>query len=1193
MHKNKEYSNQNSMPSKAHEQLKRKLQQIFKSKNEGPGDKTQERTNLMNYNGKKYTAGTLFLDQSPYAARKRNFDLDKNVNVDSNSANDHERCESKSTKTQSKCSAKSNKKSNNNKVGSSTSKPTSTLKKESNNSTVKGKVRQAGLSGNRNQIRTEKVKQQNLKTQRIVKKEKAGKNYKVVENEQGIEIDKTVMQQVKKEDHEQECKKRPLPAKMSNEPNKKVKIFRKKVDKSRNVYESDSETTDGCTDHFFSHSFERSRGGKSEGGRGDGPAVRSNVKNTYYYDDDEKYLYEENSDENEDEFTSDDDDDYLEDEQSDSDDDFDYISHSFESDQNETSYYFDSDDEGDVDYKPPKHFTEDLIIHKGTAYKRDLRPDDKVNFKMDICRAQIIELRDDEMVTKNVEQPRAYKKEELQKLNYKQRLNASNKDNNEVVQRQQQHQEWHQQQEQQQTYEQQYQEQYQGQQQYQRNDIRDECPQLVPIAEEPEDNLEETEESDYLCCEIHDSSMSDSNDSWISIDINDKYTLRDRKNNNAAKEMEEMCSVDVIDASDCACKPKENVTAATEKLSGEMCYDDKNQLPADKLSKFTDYNKESTVLITEFVDNASDTSVTEGGSTHATVSEDLNALIYNKLAENSAEERNQDLDHFRSIFCNAVMDNLVLVLLKDPFYIYGTIRLTLLTGNIDLYGHTPALYTELEVFSPRGCTIVEISPKGSEMNPNLSKDALIEFLKSYDTKFTTRDLKRLADTYNPKRDAVLLLKPNKESKQIKQQFKKFMEQNVFPNIKTLGIERPLYGSEYRLRCVINTSAPEEKCLRIPKEWHDFKLQSNSRVMIAGGKAVGKSTLLRFLINKFLPHLHNILLIDLDIGQPEIFVPQTVSCTTIKQPLIGPGFLLNLEPDFALAVGHINIVLCPHRYIHSVNDLIKYCLSKQEYCQIPWLINTMGYNKGFALELMSEITQQLMPTDVIQLQARKDINNFDFALFVDVLNNVPKRVFLDNYEKNAQASPIKPYVLHLWDSPVVEKENRHQKDWDMSAKDLRYANLLTRLSTTLTNTAEWLTDCKPMSAPLHRLKLVNLLENVSYTREELIKAIEASLVYLCHYREDDASLECCGVGVVRGIDHQIDQIYLVPATSITCLRRVNCLAIGEMPLPSTMFTYQGPRVKDTAPYVYNTVDANSSKSIKHFPRRLNETCFKKN
>lgn len=50
-----------------------------------------------------------------------------------------------------------------------------------------------------------------------------------------------------------------------------------------------------------------------------------------------------------------------------------------------------------------------------------------------------------------------------------------------------------------------------------------------------------------------------------------------------------------------------------------------------------------------------------------------------------------------------------------------------------------------------------------------------------------------------------------------------------------------------------------------------------------------------------------------------------------------------------------------------------------------------------------------------------------------------------------------------------------------------------------------------SAPLHRLKLVNLLENVSYTREELINAIEASLVYLCHYREGETPMECCGVG----------------------------------------------------------------------------------
>uniref|UniRef100_A0A1A9WEH5 Polynucleotide 5'-hydroxyl-kinase NOL9 n=1 Tax=Glossina brevipalpis TaxID=37001 RepID=A0A1A9WEH5_9MUSC len=1190
MHKNQEYSKQNSMPSNAHEQLKRKLQQLFKSKNQGPGDKRQEnRTNLVSYNAKKkYSAGTLFLDQSPYATANSTVDIDNSNSMDAdanNIGNVPQHCGSKSTKNNLKTRVNNNRKQNTNKVGSSTSKSPNTSKKESNSSsTIKAKARQ---HSNENQIRIDKTKQQNVKSHPVAKKEKMMKNCRKLENKQ--EMDNTIKKQGRKEDQVQESKKRPLPAKMVNEPNKKVKILRKKMDKSRNAYESDSETS-GCTDsqnNFYSRNFVRSCGGGSEGGRGDGPRISCNVKKSYYYDDGGEYLYEENTDENEDDDTSDDDEDYVEDEESDSD--FDCMSNTFESGQNEASYYFGSDDDDDVSYKPPKHFVEDLVIHKGTAYKRDLRPDDKVNFKMNISRAQIIELHDEETLVKKIEQPKAYKKEELQKLNHKQPLIANIENNNDQEQQQLQ--------QQQQEFQQQQQEPQQQRELQQEEQRSDECPQLVPIAEEPEDTLEQTEESESSDClgcdvEIHDSLTSDSNESWTSIDINDKYTLKNKKDTNITKEMERLSSVDVIDATDCIYQPKEDVdeAAITEK-NVKMCSDDKNELPADKLSKFTDYDTKSTILITAIADIPSETSVTEGSCTHVAVSEDLNTLIYSGLVENSAEERNQNLEHFRSIFCNAVSNNLVLVLLKDPFYIYGTIRLTLLTGNVDLYGHSPPLYTELEVFSPRGCTVVEISPKTPEVNPNLTKDALIEFLKSYDTKFTVRDLRRLADTYNPKRDAVLLLKPNKESKRIKQQFKKFMDQNVFPNIKTLGIERPLYGSEYRLRCVINTSVSDDKCLRVPKEWHNFALHLNSKVMIAGGKAVGKSTLLRFLINKFLPHFHNILLIDLDIGQPEIFVPQTVSCTMIKQPLIGPGFLLNLEPDLALAVGHVNIVLCPHRYIHAAKDLIKYCLSQQQYGQIPWLINTMGYNKGFALELMSEIALQLMPTDVIQLQSRKDINNFDFALCADVLNNVPKRMFLENHEKGKQTPPIKAYELHLWDSPA-ERDNRYQKDWDMSAKDLRYANLLTRLSVPLTNTAEWLTDCKPMSAPLHRLKLLNLLENVSYTQEELINAIEANLVYLCHYRKGETSLECCGIGVVRGIDRQIDQIYLVPATSITRLKRVNCLAIGEMPLPSNIFTYQGPRVKEIAPYVYNTVDANASKSIKHFPRRLNETCFKK-
>lgn len=59
-------------------------------------------------------------------------------------------------------------------------------------------------------------------------------------------------------------------------------------------------------------------------------------------------------------------------------------------------------------------------------------------------------------------------------------------------------------------------------------------------------------------------------------------------------------------------------------------------------------------------------------------------------------------------------------------------------------------------------------------------------------------------------------------------------------------------------------------------------------------------------------------------------------------------------------------------------------------------------------------------------------------------------------------------------------------------------------------------------------------------------------------------------------------------SASHLKLVNCLAIGEMPLPTSILTNQGSRVKNLAPFVYNTIAAKSSKAIKqiyHRPRKF--------
>jgi polynucleotide 5'-hydroxyl-kinase GRC3/NOL9 len=73
--------------------------------------------------------------------------------------------------------------------------------------------------------------------------------------------------------------------------------------------------------------------------------------------------------------------------------------------------------------------------------------------------------------------------------------------------------------------------------------------------------------------------------------------------------------------------------------------------------------------------------------------------------------------------------------------------------------------------------------------------------------------------------------------------------------------------------------------------------------LCGGKSVGKSTLLRVLVNTLLDNQRSansnnkgILVIDLDPGQAEFTAPGVMSAVLVKSPLLGPGYTQHLSPD---------------------------------------------------------------------------------------------------------------------------------------------------------------------------------------------------------------------------------------------------------------------------------------------------------
>lgn len=155
-----------------------------------------------------------------------------------------------------------------------------------------------------------------------------------------------------------------------------------------------------------------------------------------------------------------------------------------------------------------------------------------------------------------------------------------------------------------------------------------------------------------------------------------------------------------------------------------------------------------------------------------------------------------------------------------------------------------------------------------------------------------------------------------------------------------------------------------------------------RVMICGGKGVGKSTFFKYLANTLLSAQPDsgILCLDLDPGQPELSLSTSLSITRLTKPLLGPAFTHNLN-DLSLCRKHILVgAVSPQfvleEYIAAVRELIR---EAGVMGDMPLLVNTMGWTQGTGLGLMLDVLRLVLPTHVMQIQSHRDSRNYPFHL----------------------------------------------------------------------------------------------------------------------------------------------------------------------------------------------------------------------
>ncbi|CAL8325958.1 unnamed protein product [Merluccius merluccius] len=371
------------------------------------------------------------------------------------------------------------------------------------------------------------------------------------------------------------------------------------------------------------------------------------------------------------------------------------------------------------------------------------------------------------------------------------------------------------------------------------------------------------------------------------------------------------------------------------------------------------------------------------------------------------------------------------------------------------------------------------------------------------------------------------------------------------------------------------------------------------VLVCGTKNVGKSTFIRVLLNTLLNHTTGIDYLEGDLGQTEFTPSGCLSLSTVTEPLLGPPFTHQRTPEHMIYYGQTSCESDLDRYLESLKSL----WSRRSQCRdTPVIINTMGWIKGFGFQLLVDVLRLLPVSHVVQLGHGDSMQCP--TLTPDLLQMAqgyhtkpPAHTPMDEFTEGP--SPARTYA-HLAVQSAFQGVGRQGASKHQRSNELRELTLLAYLSQ--------LQEADP--GPVRQLHCLTPYQ-VPYTAvaigvthcevapSHILYAANASLVGLCCLAEKVTSkggpvvlsqaplCPCVGLGVLRGIDMARGLYFLLTPVEPSILRKVNCLLLGAISLPSCILTtqsgFEGEKPYVTTDYSFDLSGAGKIRVFKGMAR----------
>uniref|UniRef100_M4C2H6 Uncharacterized protein n=1 Tax=Hyaloperonospora arabidopsidis (strain Emoy2) TaxID=559515 RepID=M4C2H6_HYAAE len=363
-----------------------------------------------------------------------------------------------------------------------------------------------------------------------------------------------------------------------------------------------------------------------------------------------------------------------------------------------------------------------------------------------------------------------------------------------------------------------------------------------------------------------------------------------------------------------------------------------------------------------------------------------------------------------------------------------------------------------------------------------------------------------------------------------------------------------------------------------------------KIVVCGGKGVGKSTFCRYLVNRLLSQFGTVVYLDTDLGQSELIPSGLVALHALTSPLLGPGFSHMKNPIRSFFCGNTNPGNDPLYYMKAIKSLLRLYDAKwgnqrdtssnnvsprtRQLAYAPLVINTDGWIKSMGHDLLCNVIQDTNPDHVVQLLAASKNKQFDVST-----------------EGKWRIHAVPP-----WDPVGVTQPPRSSKELRVYRIHSYFlARSRCKLPRSLLQNLHVLSEKNRLDSDIYRAYAQLTPFAVSFDQvdisfagpsvppSQLLFSLNACVVGLCinpEYKpldQDESKRHqgpprivlqpvhapCLGVGIIRALEAKKRQLYILSPLPLSVLKRVNLLVQSSMSLDSIMLSAHDPV---QAPYV---------------------------